>query len=141
MRIENANLRPQSPVRDSGLYMHLRQIADGDARGLTAGTGGGGHGNMRPQRAGYGDAFADRRVDVVQKFGGVGGIEIGRFGRVDRGSASYRKVSVEVAFAGKFDGVMEGNVGRLHPNLIVEDRIDPLRPQGSQGHRHRLAVC
>ena len=92
MRIENANLRPQSPVRDSGLYMHLRQIADGDARGLTACAGGGGHGNMWPQRAGYGDAFADRRVDVVQKFGGVGGIEIGRFGRVDRGSSSYRKV-------------------------------------------------
>ena len=80
--IQNTELRPQCPVGDSSLYMHLRQIADGDACSLAASACRRRHGNMRPQRPGYGDPFANRRVDVVQKFSWIRGIKIGRLCRI-----------------------------------------------------------
>ena len=133
-------LRAQRAVGNARLHVHLRQVEYGHTGRFAARSRGGGHGDVRPQRARYGDAAADGRVHVVEKVGRVGGIEIGRLGRVDGGAAANRKVAVESARAREGDRVLKGVVGRLHPRLVIQDGVDPLRAQRTQRHRDRLAA-
>ncbi|MDF3041980.1 MAG: hypothetical protein K0Q71_4686 [Thermomicrobiales bacterium] len=139
VRVDDAQRRAQGAVGDPGLGVQCLVVEDRHPGRLRAGAGRGRDGDQRPQRPGDGGAFADRLVDVGQQRRGVRGIEIGRLGGVHDAAAADGHVAIEGAVGGEGGGVHEGGIGRFDADLVVEDRVDVLPPQGIEGSGDRLA--
>ena len=103
IRIQNSKIGAQRAVGNSGLGVHLGEVKDGDACGLTAGASCGGHSNQRLQRAGHRLAPANGRVHVCQQISRIGCVQVGRLGRVNHRPAAHRQVAVKLAAAGKLN--------------------------------------
>ena len=104
----------------------FQKVVDGHAGGLAAGAGRGGNGDQRFQRSGHGAALADGGVDVGQEIRRMGGVQVGHLGGVHAGSASHAHVAIEIAIGGKSNGLMEGDIRRLHVRLVEQHGVDPL---------------
>ena len=124
-RVEHAQRRPQVAVRDAGLQLLLDQVEDRDASAFARRAEGGGAGDMRLQRAWNRPRFADRGVDVGQEIGGIGGIEVGGFRGVDGRAAAERDEAVEFAVPGEIRRRLEGAVGRLDLDGVIDRHVDP----------------
>ena len=111
--LDYARDRTQGAVGNAGFGVHLQQVKDGHASGFAAGAGRGGDGNQRLQFARHRSPFANGWVDVGQKVGGPGGVEIGRLGRVHAGAAAHGYIAVKFAVGGKANGLLKRFIGGL----------------------------
>ena len=137
LRIEDSEQRLQPAVGDAGLCVQRRVVEDRHPGGLAPRPGGGRHRDQRLERPGNRLAFADRRVDVVEKVRRIGRVEVRRLGGVDRRSASDRHEGVEVPFGREIDRVAEGHVGGLDVDAVEERAGDPVVAQALEHGRHR----
>ncbi|GIS60657.1 MAG: hypothetical protein CM1200mP2_28820 [Planctomycetaceae bacterium] len=99
------------PVRDSCLGVHFDQVEDRHAGRLASRAGGGRDCDQWLQGARNRPTSADRGVDVFEKIGRVGGIEIGGLGRVDGAATPDGDNRVEVATGDEFRSLLEASVG------------------------------
>jgi hypothetical protein len=101
------------PVRDSRLGVHFDQVEDRHAGCLTSRASGGRDRDQRFQGPRNRPASADRGVDVLEKIGRVGGIEVGGLGRVDGAATADGDNRVKVATGDEFRSLLETSVGRF----------------------------
>src|SRR5215213_1152766 len=106
-------------MRNACLCVHRLEIEDRHTCRLAAGAGGGGNRDEWLQTTGHRLATPDRRVYVRQEVGWIGGIQIRCLGGVHARATAQSDVAVELALAGKADGVLERSVGRLDADLVV----------------------
>ena len=139
VRVDDPQQRTQRTMRDPRLGMHGLVVEDRHPRRLAARPSRGGHRNQRLQLARHRPPLADRRVDIGQKLCWIGGIQVGRLGRVDAGSPSHRNIAVKFSIHSKLDGLQKRGIGRLNPAAVVKHPIHPLSPQRIQHHRHSFA--
>ena len=89
VRIEHAERRLQSPIRDAGLRVHPAQIENAHAGRFAAGAGRRRNRDQRLERTRDRQALADRRIHVVEKVRGrIRRVEVDGLRGVDRRSAA-----------------------------------------------------
>ncbi len=138
--IDDAHHRPQRAVGDARLGVHLDVIEDRDAGRLAAGAGCGRDGDQRLAAGQALACLADRRIDIGQEVGGIGGIQVGGLGGIDAGTTADRHVAVEGAIGRELDRLVEGGIGRLDAGAIEQYRVQPLGPQRFERDPDRIAV-
>src|ERR1700739_2018225 len=97
---------------------------------------------MRLERARYGFALADRRIDVGQQVSGIGGVQIGGLARVDDRTAAQRYVAIGVQLLRETRPVQKRRVGGLDMYVGIGDyvqsgrdkRVMRLREDGQASH-------
>ncbi len=136
--IEEAQCRLQPPVRDARLRVHLRQIENADACRLAACAGGGGNRKQRHERTRNGQAFADRRIHVVEKVRRrIRDVQVHRFRGVDRRSAADCDDRIEALARRELDRVQERFIGRLNAHAIVNRVAKRARVERVDHRLHR----
>ena len=136
-RIQQAQSRLEPAVRDAGLGPHPAQIENGHPGGLAAGAGGGGNGHQGLEASRHRKPLSDGRIYVVEEVRGEGGIEIGRLGRVNGGSSTDGHKAVVAIALCRGDGLLDGSIGRFHPDPVEHGKGDALVLHRLQRHRHR----
>ena len=72
-------------------------------------------------------------VHVFQEVRRIGGVEVGRLGRVHGGAAAHGDEGVESAFRREIDGLLKRRVGRLDADRIEKRELHVLAGEGIQG--------
>ena len=125
-RIHDTERGFEAAMCDACFCVERFVIEDGDARGFAAGARCGGYRNERLERARHRLAFADGRVDVIEKVGRPAGIEIRRLRGVYGGAAAYRDDGIVRSGAGRADCFLNGFIGGLDPDLVEQGVGDPV---------------
>src|SRR5262245_45291124 len=96
--------------------MQPREVKNGNAGRFAASAGRSGDRNEWLERAGDGQALADRWVYIIEEITGrICGIEIRRLGGVDGGPTTHGNKSIKRFATGKFNRLVERLVGWLDP--------------------------
>ena len=111
---------------NAGFRFHVDEIENSDPSCFAAGTGRGWDGDERLQYSGHRISLSDGGVDVLEKVGGVGGIQIGRFCRIHARATTDGDEAVKVSGGGDIDRFLKGCVRGLHADTVEELVLDAM---------------
>lgn len=113
-------------MRNARFGLHFHVVEDRNPRCLTAGACRGRNGNQRLGRPWNRLPFANGRIDVVEKFSRVAGIQIGDFGRIYSRSTANGDKPIKGILLGKGNSLLERSVCRLDSHAVINGILDAL---------------